>query len=131
MEQGKEYVRHIAERSFPSVSCSDESATTVTWWHNTYDPCEFACGPDPEGRITIIKACPVHGMLDLSKGSGFITSTPRNSLDATVEAQVKLLGKMLGNANVDIVDGRVAFTGGLDITADEERLLRLLLSVYA
>lgn len=142
-DRTREFLRCTAERRFAGEqracntepSCSDESATAEQareWWaFQRFDPCDFACGPTEDGNVVFVKACPVHGMIDLSKGWGFITPMPKNSIDATIEAQSKLLGRLLKAASVDIVDDYVAFTGGLTLTTDEERLLRMLLLVYA
>jgi hypothetical protein len=120
---------------YPEPSRSDESATAEQareWWaFQRFDPCDFACGPTEDGNIVFVKACPVHGMIDLSKGWGHITPMPKNSIDATIEAQSKLLACFLKAASVDIVDDYVAFAGGFPITPDEEILLRLLLTAYA
>jgi len=141
-ERTRAFISHTAQRCFaPCVEqletgecgCTRSTKDETFVWR--YGPCEFGCGPDDEKRtITIVKACPIHGALDLSKPVGGVRSDPpvlasTTTQDYTVEAQARLLMKMLAHASVDIVEGYAAFTGGVEVTPEEERLLRMLYGV--
>lgn len=59
-------------------------------------------------------------------GSCACTRQSSRVVNSTIDAQAALLLRILRGGSVDIVDGRMAVVAGIELSADEEALVRLI-----